>query len=312
MARMMPRDKSDSTTPNKYNMHKEWEGENANPEKFVSADDSLAYVKPKKYAMLDPNPKQEEEVEEVEAQGETQEEEPEYAQPAEKYQRVNWKKRYDDLKRHHDKRLQGFKEEMEELKRKMRENEPAYTPPKSSEDLDKFKQENPDLYEVVESVAHIRSNSEIERLKAELKEVQEKLTYEAATRAYAELKSMVPDFDEIRQSEEFHMWASSQPEEIQNWVYKNSTNAELAAKAINLYKADTGLGKRAKQQKPPVQRTQSAGAEQAVPTARRVDQPSSSEKIWKTSEIAKLHWKEFEKRQAEIDRAYAEGRVIPG
>ena len=55
------------------------------------------------------------------------------------------------------------------------------------------------------------------------------------------LSSAHPDFSEIRQSDEFHEWAKSQPEAIQDWVYNNPNNVDLAVKAIDIYKLESGL-----------------------------------------------------------------------
>ena len=51
---------------------------------------------------------------------------------------------------------------------------------------------------------------------------------------------MHPDFSEIRQKDEFHQWASKQDPVIQSWLYENTSNAQLAGRAIDLYKMDSG------------------------------------------------------------------------
>jgi len=294
----------------KYNQNKEWEDEGKTGEPFQSADGM--FVNRPKVAVIDNNPEQKDEPnnEEQSAQEETPVEEQEET----KYNRVDYKKRYDDLKRHHDRKINTLKSEIEEIKKRALESRPKYTPPKSAEELEEWRKENPDIYAVVESVAHIRSTEEVKELQEQLKNVKEQLTYEAANRAYAELKSLVPDFEEIRANDDFHAWAEEQPEEIQNWVYKNSTNVQLAAKAINLYKADRGLlNAQAQEQKPPVQTSSSAGgADEAIPTTARVEEPTSNGgRIWKASEIAALSTKQAEQYMEEIDLAFAEGRVDP-
>ena len=40
----------------------------------------------------------------------------------------------------------------------------------------------------------------------------------------------------------FHNWADSQPMEIKSWIYENNSDGKLAARAIDLYKKDRGLG----------------------------------------------------------------------
>jgi len=308
--RMTPSNQKQS---GKYNVEKEWSDEGKTGEPFVSADDSMAYVKKNRTVVMD---KMEEPKAEAPQEAEPQPQ-PEAAQeePA-KYQKVDYKKRYDDLKRHHDRKLQTMKDEIAKLKEDMRNSRPHYTPPKSEDELKQFKEENPDIYAVVESVAHLRASEEATQLQGTLKEMQEKLAYSEAERAYAQLKTLVPDLEEIRQTEDFHNWAEDQPEEIQNWVYKNSTNVQLAAKAINLYKADRGMLGTSKQhaQTPPVQKSQpERGADEAVPTTPRREEPTATgEKVWKQSEIAALSPKQAEQLMPEIDRAFAEGRILMG
>lgn len=299
MAKMLPRDdKVDGLNP--YNQNKPWSEEGKTGKKFQSADDGLAYVEDKKYAVF--NPKGTEEVEEEQQANEAA---PAQEEPA-PYQKVDYKKRYDDLKRHHDKKINEFKQKIDELKKS---DAPHYTPPKSLEDLENWKKENPDMYAVVESVAHLRTTQEIQEMQEELGKIKEKLQYEEARAAYAELKALVPDFEEIRQNEDFHKWAEEQPEQVQNWIYNNRTDALLAAKAINLYKAERGV-KSASKPQPPIRKPAEQDAAQAVSVGRRVEEPQSQERVWTTSEISKLHWKEYEKYKAEIDRAWSEGRVI--
>ena len=76
------------------------------------------------------------------------------------YQKVDYKKRYDDLKKHYDGRVNSFKSREEELLAEIRSNRPTYKAPKSAEEIEAFKKEYPDVYGVVETVAHLRSSKE--------------------------------------------------------------------------------------------------------------------------------------------------------
>lgn len=305
MAKMLPRDdKVDGLNP--YNQKKPWSDEGKTGKQFQSADDGLAYVEDKKYAVFDPKG-----TGEVEEEQPTKEATPAQEEPA-PYQHVDYKKRYDDLKRHYDKKLNEFKDEKKELLEQIKLNAPKYTPPKSLEELEKFKEENPDVYNIVESVAHMQATKQMEELQEELKLVKEKLMLEEAQRAYAELKAAVPDYEQIRRDEKFHAWAEQQPKEIQDWVYRNSTNVQLAIQAINLYKASVGLTPKAPSQPAPKAQSDKRGrADEAVSTNSRTEEPSNnSAKIWTRTEIKKLSSRQYEKLKDEIDRAFFEGRVV--
>ena len=54
------------------------------------------------------------------------------------------------------------------------------------------------------------------------------------------LAKLHPDYHDIRGDEKFHQWVSEQDSTIQGWLYENTSNAKLAARAIDLYKVDTG------------------------------------------------------------------------
>ena len=46
----------------------------------------------------------------------------------------------------------------------MQSAQPVYESPKTQEDLERFKNEYPDVYEVVESVAHLQSENQMKTL----------------------------------------------------------------------------------------------------------------------------------------------------
>jgi hypothetical protein len=58
--------------------------------------------------------------------------------------------------------------------------------------------------------------------------------------AEQQLVQVHPDFNVIRQDAAFHDWVALQPQNIQDSLYKNNTDARAAARAIDLYKSDTG------------------------------------------------------------------------
>ena len=235
---------------------------------------------------------------------ETEEDTPE--QQADKpYQKVDYKKRYDDLKKHYDGRVNSFKSREEELLAEIRANRPTYKAPKSAEEIEAFKKEYPDVYGVVETVAHLRSSKETEDLKQEIKQLKELNQTVNKEKAEAKLARMHPDFEQIRESDEFHSWAESQPEAIKGWVYGNATNAELASRAIDLFKQDTGKSK----SKPELSGDLVAASEMVkVKNSKEIGY--GSKKIWTRSQIAAMSQSEFDKNEKAITEAMSEGRVI--
>ena len=90
------------------------------------------------------------------------------------YKKPDYKKRYDDLKKHYDSKLNQFKSREQELIEEATKNRPTYKAPKSPEDLEKFKNEYPDVYDVVETVAHMQSETKAKVLEERLSMVGQK------------------------------------------------------------------------------------------------------------------------------------------
>jgi hypothetical protein len=219
--------------------------------------------------------------------------------------RTNYKKRYDDLKRHYDQKLSEFKQKEQELTAMAKNAQPQYEAPKTPEQLEKFKTEYPDLYDTVESVAYMRSSEQVNQLQEQLQMIQQREATALKREAEADLISRHPDFEDIRGSDNFHKWAEDQPEQIQDWIYKNPDNAMLASKAIDLFKLETGLSTQTKSQP---RKPQGSAADMVSTKTTTVD--AQQPKIWTEREIAAMSLDTFDKYEDEINLAVTEGRVV--
>lgn len=219
--------------------------------------------------------------------------------------RTNYKKRYDDLKRHYDQKLSEFKQKEQELTAMAKNAQPQYEAPKTPEELEKFKTEYPDLYDTVESVAYMRSSEQVNQLQEQLQMIQQREATALKREAEADLISRHPDFEDIRGSDSFHKWADDQPEQIQDWIYKNPDNAMLASKAIDLFKLETGLSTQTKSQP---RKPQGSAADIVSTKTTTVD--AQQPKIWTEREIAAMSLDTFDKYEDEINLAVTEGRVV--
>ena len=217
----------------------------------------------------------------------------------------DYKKRYDDLKRHYDKKLTEFEEEKRQLAAATQQaNVPM---PKTVEELEEFKTQYPDVYGVVETVAAMQANERTSELQKELEVIKEREKETVVQAAYRELTNNHPDFDEIKTDEKFLNWLQEQPESISDGIYNNNTDARWASRVLDLYKADVGISKR---------KTSKAKADAATsvraPKAREITSEQGGDKrIWKASEIRSLKPWEFEKFESELDSARQEGRIDP-
>ena len=272
-------------TPNPYNLKKDWHTDDVMPKHGETAE-GLFFEKPQ--TKSEPTP----------VETETVEEDKVYSQP-------NYKKRYDDLKKHYDSRLSEFKQREQELIAEATANRPEYQAPKTAEELEQFKAEYPDVYEVVETVAHLQSEDKVASLQQRLDALQERETEILKREAEKDLLTKHPDFEELRNSDEFHQWAEAQPEEIKDWIYNNPNNASLASKAIDLFKLENGLAPVNPSQNKSVR---SSAADMVSTKTTTVDEKQP--KIWTQQEIAALPMAEYDRLEKEIDKAVEEGRVI--
>ena len=224
--------------------------------------------------------------------------------PETKAKGANYKKRYDDLKKHYDQRISQFKQKEQELLAEAATKAPAYKAPKSLEELEKFKASNPDLYETVESVAHMQSESQTQGLRDQLSAIQLREADLLKREAESELKRKHPDFEDIRGDDDFHTWAQEQPEAIQQWVYANNNDATLASRAIDLYKMEKGAG----QPKQQSRKKETGNAADMVSTkTTAVD--AKAPKIWTQREIQSMSLDAFDRHSEEINLALEEGRI---
>jgi len=241
---------------------------------------------------------------EVEAEGSVKTEELESKKDT-PYKRPNYKKRYDDLKKHYDSKLNEFKSREQELVEEATKNRPEYIAPKSEDELEQFKKQYPDVYEVVETVAHMQSESKAKVLEERLSKLQEREQGLIQADAEKRLVEKHPDFEDIRNSDDFHGWAKEQPKSIQDWIYSNSDDADLASRALDLFKRDIGMDvpQKARSSSKPTK-----SAADMVSTKTTTVEPTQ-EKVWSEREIAAMSVAEFDKYEKEISDAMQEGRI---
>ena len=278
--------------PNPYNAKKSWHTDDVMPKTGLSAE-SL-FVAPETAKQVEEGDQQVEE-KEVETKP---------------YSKPNYKKRYDDLKKHYDSKLNEFRTREQELIQEATASRPEYQAPKTVEELERFKAQYPDVYDVVETVSHLQSEAKVSELNSKIASLQEREAAALRKEAESELLSNHPDFAAIRESDDFHDWAQGQPEDIQAWVYNNPNNVRLASRAIDLFKQDIGLAsQRKKQTSNKSNRSSSSRAADMVSTKTTTIDATSEPKIWTQEEIAALPMDEFDRLESEIDKALEEGRV---
>ena len=271
---------------NPYNMNKSWHKED---EIGFQDADGVFFEKPQA--------KQEADIEYPVEQEATKDE---------PYKRPDYKKRYDDLKKHYDSKLNEFKSREQELLEQAAENRPNYVAPKSPEELEKFREEYPDVYEVVETVSHLQSEEISKDLREKLEKLQTREQELVRKDAEKRLMDKHPDFEDIRNSDDFHGWAKEQPKSIQDWVYNNADDADLASRALDLFKKDIGMDVAPKKSN---SKQSKKSAADMVSTKTTSVEPQQ-EKVWTEKEIANMSMDQFDRYEAEISEAMQQGRIV--
>ena len=261
----------------------------------------------RKYTNEDKRKMEEEELEQMlkEQRGEVEETaEPEEDEPTTAEEKT-FKKRYSDLRRHQQKQAEEFKTELAELKRQLSDaTKKEMKLPKSDEDIETWAAEYPDVAAIVETIAMKKASEQSSALEERIKAIDEMQLSATKEKAEAELMRLHPDFDDIRDSDEFHEWADSQPKWVQDALYENDNDARSAARAIDLYKVDMGIGKK----KPKSDKD----AAKSVSTKNSRSKPQENEEAsyLKESDVQKMSAREYEKRSDEIMEAIRSGKFI--
>ena len=253
---------------------------------------------------------EEEELEQLmkEQKGEVEQEvatEPEEAEPVNAEEKT-FKKRYSDLRRHQQQQAEEFKKEIAALKSQLSQAaKKEMKLPKSDDDIEKWAEEYPDVAAIVETIAMKKAREQADALEERMKAIDELQSSASKEKAEAELMRIHPDFDDIRDSDEFHEWAEEQPKWIQDALYENDNDARSAARAIDLYKIDMGISKD-KKSKP----DKAAAKSVSTKDSRSKPQQDETSTYIKESEVQKMSPQEYEKRSDEIMEAIRSGKFV--
>lgn len=214
---------------------------------------------------------------------------------------ATYKKRYGDLRRHTQSQLAQKDQELQALKAQLDTAAKGQIKfPKTDAEIEAWSKKYPDVAKIVDTIARKRANEALEegeKRLGHLKQLETKLTRKEAEQ---ELMRLHPDFAQIRQNPEFHDWVALQPQYIQDALYKNNTDAKAAARAIDLYKADTGKKKS----------TSPKSAAQAVGRTPSSTPTTGGNVKFTESQVARMSDKEYEKNEDAILEAMRTGKFV--
>ena len=215
-----------------------------------------------------------------------------------------FKKRYSDLRRHQQKQTDELKAEINNLKAQLEQSTKKQIQlPKSDEDIETWARDYPDVAGIVETIAIKKAAEQQASLEEKVKALNDMQQSVTKQRAETELLQLHPDFDDIRNDDDFHTWAEEQPTWIQNALYENDDDAHSAARAIDLYKADRNIT---------AKKSSSKDAARSVSTKGKRSKPASDDSgnSYKESDVQRMAASEYEKHSDDIMEAIRNGKFI--
>lgn len=219
----------------------------------------------------------------------------------------NWEKRYKDLQSYNSRKINELTAEIKTLKT---QQVPKVQAPRTPEEMEAFKAQNPEMFAVIQHMATEIAKETTTAFDQQLATVQNDLLDTKMERAELAIKQAHPDYEAIINSQKFADWASMQSPTVQDWIYNNPDNPDLAIKALSLFKYESGMSN--EQDSPAT----NVGADEDVNARAHAHTETESRnhpaKIWKESEIARMHPKEFAQWEETITLAHREGRVLLG
>lgn len=217
---------------------------------------------------------------------------------------LTFKKRYGDLRRHLADKEKGWNDRISNLEKQLdlaTKNELVL--PKSEDEIDAWSKKYPDVAGIVETIASKKAKEASKDLDQRVKEIEGMRESARVEKAEAELLALHPDFNTIREQDDFHDWAEKQPKWIQDALYENATDARSAARVIDLYKADNGISTK-------LNVDLSAAKAVAPKRGRSTPQADVTASYLKESVVNKMSAQEYEKNQDKIMEAIRTGQFV--
>lgn len=213
-----------------------------------------------------------------------------------------YKKRYDDIRKLQSNtaaELKAIKAQLENAK-----EQGIVRPPKSDEDIQAWADKYPDVAAIVETIAEKKAQEKFSFAEERLRQIDEMSEEANRSKSMDAIRESHSDFDDLKESDEFHDWAGEQPKWVQDALYENQDDPRSVVRVIDLYKVDKGLDTKS--------RKKSSKAAASAVVTKRSTKPSQAdtEVTFTESMISKMSMKEFEKNQDAIMEAQRTGKFI--
>lgn len=213
-----------------------------------------------------------------------------------------WQKRYSDLRRHTAEKEKEWQKKLDDLEARLT-NTSAIVPPASNEDLDAWIKQYPEIASIVKTLADKAAEERFKDADTELQELQTMRLDAKREKTEAAIRKKHPDFDDIKESDDFHDWAEEQPKLIQDAIYETLDDPGALIRALDLYKADKGLTQKDRKQK----EKEAAGIIGTRNSKPAIDSDEGG-MTFSESQVNRMSDKEYEKMEEKILEAMRTGK----
>ena len=249
--------------------------------------------------------KEQTQVDETEQNEEVKDDDEKKEEPENAEERT-FKKRYGDLRRYSQEKEKEYQQKVQDLEKQLTNaTKKEMKLPKSDEDLEAWAKEYPDVAKIVETIAMKKAREQSEALEKRIKQIDDMNLSAAKEKAEVQLLKLHPDFEEIRDSDDFHNWAEEQPKWVQDALYENDNDARSAARAIDLYKVDKGLNKKTE-----IKNDKEAAKAVSKKSSKSVPDPKQDNQKLRESDVQKMSADEYEKNADTIMEAIRSGNFV--
>ena len=257
----------------------------------------------------------EEEINQIESDGDPEVVDSGTQKPDATNEEGNWKTRYGDLRSYLSKKenewkntVQGLQNQIEQL-RTAKPTSPRF--PKTEEEVAEWMQKYPDVAAIVKTIAGKTNEEMNEDIKRDLAVLRAKTQENMFKESYLKLLEKHPDFDQLRETVEFKEWIADQPDNLQNAIFnpvldENFTGVKAAARVIDLYKADKGLLKK----KTPETQDNNQVAKSVNTKSRTSIDTQGNKATFTESQVASMSDREFEAKYDDILAAQRSGNFV--
>ena len=205
---------------------------------------------------------------------------------------ASFKKRYGDLRRHMQQTVDQKEKELAKVQEQLAQaTRKQIKFPKSEDEIKDWVNKYPDVAAIVDTIAQKRALEALEMGEKKMERLQGLERKLDKDKAEMELKKFHPDFDDLRADPDFHKWVSEQPKWVQDALYENETDARSAARAIDLYKVDSGKKKKGRPSKE---------AAQSVGRSKGTSPANAGKGSFSESQIEKMTAQEYEQNEGAI------------